>query len=124
MKPDSRVTRSHFSGWLDGMLRSRNPHRQDFGKRIGVDPSMVSGWARDRILRPDACRLLAEGLALPIAEVLVRAGHITTSDQLDSTNPTRARLRVLVDALDPELLAPHLAILERTLKLVNAGGGR
>lgn len=42
MKPESSVTLSDFGTCLDGMLRSRNLNRQDFGKRIGVDPSMVS----------------------------------------------------------------------------------
>lgn len=117
---DSHVTRSDFGAWLDGMLRARQLNRQDFGRRLGVDPSMVSRWTIGRIPRPDACRLIAVALALPEAEVLERAGHILRTTDLNRSDPTRARLHVLVDTLDPALLAPHLAILERTLALVNA----
>lgn len=108
-----------FGPWLEAMLRSRGFNRQSFGKLIGVDPSRVSRWClgTDRP-RPETCRKIADGLSLPVAEVLERAGHIEARAEIDATDPVRARLHVLVDQLDPEVLRPHLEILDRVSGLL------
>jgi transcriptional regulator with XRE-family HTH domain len=113
--------RSPFGQWLDGMLKARGLNRHDFGRQIGVDPAMVSKWTIDRTPRPPACRQIADGLGIPLAEVLSMAGHLESTTEVDNRHPTRARLHELIDRLDPELLEPHLEILETTARLLNVG---
>jgi hypothetical protein len=49
------------------------------------------------------------------------AGHLESTTEVDNRHPTRARLHELIDRLDPELLEPHLEILETTARLLNVG---
>jgi transcriptional regulator with XRE-family HTH domain len=115
---DERTHRSEFGIWLDAMMRARNLNRQDVGRRTGIHPSNISRYTTSVIPSPGQCRLLADALAIPYAEVLVQAGHIQNATELDERDPIRARLHVLVDTLAPEVLEPHLAILERTVRLL------
>jgi transcriptional regulator with XRE-family HTH domain len=115
--PDA-AHRSEFGAWLDAMMRARNLNRQDMGRRTGIHPSNISRYTTTVIPSPPQCRLIADALAIPYAEILVQAGHITEAAELDERDPVRARMHVLVDALAPEVLEPHLAILERTVRLL------
>lgn len=112
--------RDRLATWLQGMLRARSWHQSDLANRMQVNRSMVSKWARgERIPDPPHCRSIAEAFAVPLNEVLVLAGHVPVSLRDEPDHPVRQRLHELVDVIDPDILAHHLALLERIHALTN-----
>jgi transcriptional regulator with XRE-family HTH domain len=110
--------RSPFARWFLAMLKTRHMSRTEFATRIGVDLAYINHWALDRLPNPQSCLKIAEGFGIPKADVLIAAGYLDDTHEIDDRNPTRARLHHLIDQLDPELLEPHLVILERTAAIL------
>ncbi len=114
--------RSEFGTWLDGLMRARGLNRQDIGRRAGVDPSNVSRWTMNATPSPDSCRLLADALGVPYAEILTRAGYLAEAAEIDQRHPIRARLHQLIDTMAPDTLEPTLAQLELIARLAHEAG--
>lgn len=122
---DAAMARSRpagaFGEWLAGMLHRRNMRQVDLATAMGINQSHVSKWVRgSRIPSPPYCEAIAKALGVPPYEVLARASRVPEQYRIPTSDPTRDRAHALVDALDPETLAPVVAILERLHSL----GGR
>lgn len=111
--------------WLAASLRARGWNQAELAKRMGIDPSMVSKWARGSRM-PDTphCEAIARALGVPPYEVLVRANKIPGAHRVPAQHPVRAEAHALVDALDPELLTPVVDLLARIHALVTPDAGR
>ncbi len=80
-----------FGTWLKDRINTVGTNQRQLALQIGASSGMMSNWIRDtRKPSPENCAKLAQALAVPEEEVLVRAGYRRRKDT--DPDPRRAAL--------------------------------
>lgn len=101
--------------WIDTLLAPGQSLRA-FCQAHGLDDARMSAWRAGATPRLDHLRIVAEGLGVPLAEVLIRSG-LTTADevQIIQADPTPPSIDDAIER-DPELRGrPDVQALLRNL---------
>lgn len=117
----AEIARGRFGAYLTAILKQRHWTQTDLGREIGVDQSQVSKWARgSRVPDVPHAKAIAEALGLPPYEVLRMAAHVPDELLIPDEHPERARIKALIDRLDPTTITLYADLMERHLSLVDA----
>lgn len=121
MAENRAQTRDEFGTFLKGLLRQRYWTQVDLARRIGVDQSQVSKWARGlRVPDTPHCTAIAEAFGISPYEVLAVAGRLPPESIQETSHPARDRVVALAQRLEPEVLELYAGLMERYIAAVES----
>ncbi|MFC2028200.1 helix-turn-helix domain-containing protein [Chloroflexota bacterium] len=78
-------TMQYRSNLIQDILQQRNISLRRLAADAGISPSTLSRWASGKQTpSPQCCRKFAESLLLPVEDVLVWAGHLSSAAKTDT----------------------------------------
>jgi len=104
--------RRTFGAWLKREIGRREMTQSDFARATGVSTAVVSQWVQNkRVPTTESLERIADGLRLPIEDVLAAAGHAVTPAQGPELRRLVGVLTRAQHLLDPNRVAALEAII-------------
>lgn len=117
---ETQEQRDQFAKWIKRWLSREGMSQAQLARRAGLSVTTLSAYVTARNLpKADAVSRLAEGMGLPVEDVLVAAGFEVTPT---GGSPNRLRLLALAERVPERDLDHAVRVLELFARGPAAGG--